>query len=90
MMNKWIAIATLVAAVWAMLAGNSLASPSGDGPSQTQLQDRTCTQTCDPAQDCDGHQIQNRPRTRQDWPDEAWLPADDAEFEFLLWLLGLD
>ena len=89
-MKKWMAVVTLVAAAWAMLAGNSLASQSGDEPLQTQRQDRTCTQTCDPAQDCDGHQIQYRPRTRQNWPGDDWLPADEAEIEFLLWLLGVE
>ncbi len=88
-MKKLIGTAVLVIAALALLAGNSLAD-QGD-PQQTQLKDRTCTQTCDPAQDCDGHQIQYRPRTRQDWPDEGeWFPQDEAELELLFWLWGLE
>lgn len=88
-MKKLIGIAFLATAALVLLAGDSLAGQSGgqagDDPQQTQLQDRTCTQTCDPEHDCDGAQIQYRPRTRQDWPGE-----DEAEMEFLLWLLGLE
>ena len=88
-MKKLMGTAVLAMAALALLAGNALAD-QGD-PQQTQLQDRACTQTCDPAQDCDGFQIQYRPRTRQDWPDEGvWLPEDEAELELLLWLLGIE
>lgn len=88
-MKKSMGMAVLAMATLALLAGNSLAD-QGD-PQQTQLQDRTCTQTCDPAQDCDGAQIQYRPRTQQTWPDEdGWFPEDEAEWELLLWLLGLE
>jgi hypothetical protein len=89
-MKNWMAIAALVMAAWAMPADNSLAGQSGDEPLRTQLQDRACTQTCDPTQDCDGHQIQHRPRTRQNWPGDEWLPADETEIELLLWLLGVE
>jgi len=90
-MKKWMGMAVLAMAGLALLAGNSPAGPANDDPPQTQLQDRTCTQTCDPAHDCDGNQIQQRPRTRQDWPDDsAWLPEDEAELELLLWLWGIE
>ena len=94
-MKKLIGIAALAMAALALVAGDLLAGQSGaqagGDPLQTQLRDRTCTQTCDPAQDCDGNQIQYRPRTRQNWPGEdEWLPLDEAELEFLLWLWGLE
>lgn len=85
-MRKLIGVAILATTVLALLAGNVLAGPSGPQAGdqdqlRTQLQDRTCTQTCDPAQDCDGAQIQYRSRTRQNWPDPV---------EFVLWLLGIE
>jgi len=86
-MRRLIGIAILATVVVGLLAGSVLAGPSGpqaggQDPQQTQLQDRTCAQTCDPAQDCDGNQIQYRPRTRQNWPNDP--------VEILLWLLGIE
>ena len=85
-MKKLMGIAIVATAVLGLLAGSVLAGPSGPQAGdqdqlQKQLQDRTCAQTCDPAQDCDGNQIQNRPRTRQNWPNDP--------VEFVLWLLGI-
>ena len=85
-MNKLIGVAAL-AAFMLLAAQDGLAA--GD-PLQTQLRDRTCTQTCDPAQDCDGNQIQYRPRTRQNWPGDEWLPQDEWEFLMWLWFWGAE
>ena len=79
-MKKLIGIAFLATAALVLLAGDSLAGQSGDPP-QTQLLERTREQTCDPAQDCDGNQIQRR-------PGQGWSDEDEAEVEFLLWLFG--
>ena len=74
MMKKLMGIAIVATAVLGLLAGSVLAGPSGpQGGDQDQTQDRACTQTCDPAQDCDGDPIQDRLRTRQSWPDEDGL-----------------
>jgi hypothetical protein len=71
-----------------LTAGNALAGNSGrqggTDPPQTQLRERTCTQTCEHNQDCDGNTIQQRDRTRLNYPNEdSWL-------DFLLWLLGME
>jgi hypothetical protein len=84
MMKKLLGIVLLATVVGVLPAGNVLAagSDAGDDAQKKQLRDRTCTQTCDPEQDCDGNQIQQRPRTRLNWP------GDEDELDLLLWLLG--
>ena len=77
-MKRLMVVVFLAAAVIMLLADTALAAGSltSDDAQQTQLQDRTCAQVCDPARDCDGNQMQQRPRTRQDWPSD-----DEAELE---------
>ena len=87
-MKKLMRMAILATVVLGLLAGSVLAGPSGPQAGdqdqtklQTKLQDGTCTQTCDPAQDCDGDQLRYRSRTQQNWPDDP--------LELLLWLFGI-
>jgi hypothetical protein len=87
-MKRIVGIAVLVALVLAMVAGDVLAGKNGPqvgtDPQQTQLRDRTCTQTCEHNQDCDGNAIQQQDRTRLNYPEEnSWLGA-------LRWLLGME
>lgn len=86
-MKKLMGIAIVATAVLGLLAGSVLAGPSGPpagDQDQTQLKLRECAQTCDPAQDCGGAQIQYRPRTQQSWPN-----GEDA-LDLLLWLFGIE
>ena len=85
-MKRLMVVVFLAAAVIMFAANPALAagSQASDDAQQTQLQDRTCAQVCEPEQDCDGNQIQQRPRTRQGWPGD-----DEAELEMLPWMLGL-
>ena len=87
-MKRFIGIAVVVTLVLAMLAGDVSAGKNGPqvgtDPQQTQLRDRTCTQTCEHDQDCDGNVIQQQDRTRLNYADEnSWLGV-------LRWLLGID